>query len=206
MLSKFKIVFFTIFFTLISCTVDVNQPVKVEEVYTINAKNMFDSLVNHIGWRTTHSRFAKRWSPAEGEVPYVELSIISVWKFTDNAILDDLKGKYKFNVYIQRGQEDNINDAALSNNHRIGSEKKVYWTNGAWAIQNVTGHLSFVYSRTAGGTWNTDDRKFNPLQPSFNSGEIIVFENNLNLLNLDYKLTPLEEKEEIINAVHVDHN
>ena len=101
MLSKFKIVFFTIFFTLISCTVDVNQPVKVEEVYTINAKNMFDSLVNHIGWRTTHSRFAKRWSPAEGEVPYVELSIISVWEFTDNAILDDLKGKYKFNVYIK---------------------------------------------------------------------------------------------------------
>ena len=39
-------------FIIISCTVDVNQPVKVEENYVINAKNMFDSLVNHIGWRT----------------------------------------------------------------------------------------------------------------------------------------------------------
>ena len=207
LINHLKIIFFTaLCFVFISCAVDVNQPVTVEENYVINAKDMFDSLVNYIGWRTSHSRLLRRGTPAEGESPYVETAIISVWEFIDNAILDDLKGKYSFNVYIQGGQVDKIKEAALSYNHRQGREKRLYWNTGAWAIQSVGGHLSFVYSRTAGGTWNTDDRKFDPLQPSFNTGEIIVFENNLNLLNLLYTLTPIERKEEIINKVHVDHD
>ena len=47
---------------------------------------------------------------------------------------------------------------------------------------------------------------FDSLEPSFGSGEIIVFEYNLNLLNLLYTLAPIEGKEEIINKVHVDHD
>ena len=199
--------FFTaICFVFISCAVDVNQPVTVEENYTISAKDMFDSLVNHIGWRTTHSRLPRRGTPAEGESPYVELAIVSIWEFTDDAFLDDLKGKYKLTVYIQGGQVDKIKEVALSYDHRQGREKRVYWTNGIWAIQNVGGRLGFVYSRTTGGTWNTDDLKFDLLEPSFGAGEIIVFEYNLNLLNLLYTLAPIEGKEEIINKVHVDHD
>ena len=204
--NKFKIVFFTICFTLISCAVDVNQPVTVEENYTISAKDMFDSLVNNVGWRTSHSRLLRRGTPAEGESPYVELAIVSIWEFTDDAILDDLKGKYKLNVYIQGGQVDKIKESALSYDHRQGREKRVYWSAGEWAIQSVGGYLSFVYTRITGGSWNVEDLKFDPLDPSFGVGEIIVFGNNLKTLNLLYTLSPIEEKEEIINRVHVDHD
>ena len=130
LINKIRIIFFTVLcFVFISCTVDVNQPVTVEENYTISAKDMFDSLVNHIGWRTSHSRLPRRGTPAEGESPYVETAIISVWEFIDNAILDDLKGKYSFNVYIQGGQVDKIKEATLSYNHRQGREKRLYWNN-----------------------------------------------------------------------------
>ena len=98
-INKLKVMFFTaLCFIFISCTVDVNQPVKVEEAYSINAKDMFDSLVNHIGWRTRHTRLRMR-APTD-EATSVQLALVSVWQWTDNAILDDLKGKYKFNVYI----------------------------------------------------------------------------------------------------------
>ena len=50
----------TICFILISCAVDVNQPVQVEENYVINARDIFDSLVYHIGWKTQNNRFALR--------------------------------------------------------------------------------------------------------------------------------------------------
>ena len=206
LINRFKIMFFTaLCFVFISCTVDVNQPVKVEEVYSINAKEMFDSLVNHIGWRTSNSRLLRRGTPAEGESPYVDLAIMYMWEFTDNAILDDLEGQYKIEVYIQGGQEDKIKDAALSNNHRIGRQKKLYWANGAWAIQNVTGQLSFVYSRFGGSSWNSEERKFVAVDPYFGGGEIIVFGNNLSLLNASYTLEPIEEKERIINMTYVDH-
>ena len=207
LINRFKIMFFTaLCFIFIACTVDVNQPVTVEEVYVINAKDMFDSLVNHIGWRTTHSRILRRGTPAEGQSSYLELAIVSIWEFTDDAILDDLKGKYKLNIYIQGGQVDKIKEAALSYDHRQAREKRVYWSNGEWAIQSVSGHLSFVYSRVTGGSWNAEDLKFDPLSSSFGNGDIIVFGNNLKVLNLLYALAPIEEKEEIINRVHVDHD
>ena len=205
LISKLKIMFFIVLcFVFISCTVDVNQPVKVEENYVINAKDMFDSLVNHIGWRTTHSRFKMR-APAD-EGASVELALVSVWQWTENAILDDLKGNFTFNVYIQAGQEDNIKDATLSYNHRQGREKRLYWSKGTWTIQSAGGPLDYVYARTEGGTWNGEDLKFDSLDLYFGVGKIIVFENNLDLLNLLYTLSPIEEKEKIINMTHVDHD
>ena len=205
LINKIRIIFFTVLcFVFISCTVDVNQPVTVEENYTISAKDMFDSLVNHIGWRTRHTRMMMR-TPTD-EASSVELGLISVWQWNENAILDDLKGNYTFNVYIQEGQETEINDATLSHNHRTGREKRLYWSKGPWAIQSAGGPLNYVYTITEGGTWNADDFKFNSLEPYFSSGEIIVFGNHLSLLNASYTLAPIEEKEKIINMTHVDHD
>ena len=80
LINHLKIIFFTaLCFVFISCAVDVNQPVTVEENYTISAKDMFDSLVNNIGWRTSHSRLLRRGTPAEDESPYVELAIVSIY-------------------------------------------------------------------------------------------------------------------------------
>ena len=205
LINKLKIMFFTaLCFIFISCTVDVNQPVTVEENYVINAKDMFDSLVNHIGWRTRHTRLMMR-APTDAATS-VELALVSVWQWTDNAILDDLKGNFTFNVYIQAGQEDNIKDATLSYNHRQGREKRLYWSKGTWTIQSAGGPLDYVYARTEGGTWNGEDLKFDSLDLYFGVGKIIVFENNLDLLNLLYTLSPIEEKEKIINMTHVDHD
>ena len=36
-------------------------------------------------------------------------------------------------------------------------------------------------------------------------GSVLVFGNNLSLLNASYTLEPIEEKERIINMTHVDH-
>ena len=90
------------------------------------------------------------------------MAILSVWEFTDNAILDDLKGNYKLNVYIQGGQEDNIKDATLSHNHRTGSEKRLYWSNGVFADTKCWGEpfrLLFITKKCSDGTWNTEDRE-----------------------------------------------
>jgi hypothetical protein len=205
LINKLKIMFFTaLCFIFISCTVDVNQPVTVEENYVINAKDMFDSLVNHIGWRTRHTRLMMR-APTDAATS-VELALVSVWQWTDNAILDDLKGNFTFNVYIQEGQAAEINDATLSHDHRTGREKRLYYSKGTWAIQSVGGPLNYVYAIIDGGSWNADDFKFNSLEPYFSSGEITVFGSHLSLLSASYTLVPIEEKERIINMTHVDHD
>ena len=199
LINKLKIMFFTVLcFVFISCTVDVNQPVKVEENYVINAKNMFDSLVNHIGWKTTHTHF-KMLVPTDEDTA-VELAIVSIWQWTENAILDDLNGNFTFNVYIQAGQEDKIKDATLSYNHRQGREKRLYWSKGTWAIQSAGGPLNYVYARTEGGTWNSEDFKFDSLEPYFSIGEIIVFGSNLSLSKCFFiHCHLLKKKKRIIN-------
>ena len=204
LINKIRIIFFTVLcFVFISCTVDVNQPVEVEESYVINAKDMFDSLVGHIGWRVTHTRLEPR-TPTDG-ISYVELSIISLWEWTDDDISDDLSGRYRFDVYIQNGQDEEIKEAALSYNHRQGREKRLYYSNGTWAIQSIMGTpLNYVYSRRGGGTWSTEDLKFNSLDNSFGNGPILLFENNLNLINSQYVLSLIEEKEEKISMIHID--
>ena len=203
--NKLKIMFFTaLCFVFISCTVDVNQPVTVEENYVINAKDMFDSLVNHIGWRTRHTRLMMR-APTDEDIS-VELALVSVWQWTDNAILDDLKGNFTFNIYILGGQDAAVDDATLSYDHRTGREKRLYYSKGTWAIQSAGGPLNYVYATTEGGTWNADDFKFDSLEPYFSSGEITVFGSHLSFLNASYTLAPIEERERIINMTHVEHD
>ena len=204
LINKIRIIFFTVLcFVFISCTVDVNQPVEVEESYVINAKDMFDSLVGHIGWRVTHTRLEPR-TPTDG-ISYVELSIISLWEWTDDDISDDLSGRYRFDVYIQNGQDEEIKEAALSYNHRQGREKRLYYSTVTWAIQSIMGTpLNYVYSRRGGGTWSTEHLKFNSLDNSFGNGPILLFENNLNLINSQYVLSLIEEKEEKISMIHID--
>ena len=196
--NKFKIVFFTICFTLISCAVDVNQPVKVEDNYVINAKNIFDALVNHIGWRTYNTRLALR-VPTD-EKSYVELAILSIWEFAEDAILDDVKGKYKLDVYIQGGQQDKINETTLSNAHRLGIEKRLYYSNGVFEIQNIGTLLTFVYFKEAATNWNRNDEKFESLESGFGTGDVIVFGNHLSLISNLYTLASIEDKEKIING------
>ena len=196
--NKFKIVFFTICFTLISCAVDVNQPVKVEDNYAINAKNIFDSLVNHIGWRIYNSRFSSRL-PSDG-ISYIDLAVLSIWEFTEDAILDDVKGKYKLDVYLQTGQADKIKDTTLSNAHRLGIEKRLYYSSGVFEIQNIGTLLTFVYFKEAATNWNRNDDKFESVEPAFGTGDIIVFGDHLSLIRSHYTLAPIEDKEKIING------
>ena len=196
--NKFKIVFFTICFTLISCAVDVNQPVKVEDNYAINAKNIFDSLVNHIGWRIYNSRFSSRL-PSDG-ISYIDLAVLSIWEFTEDAILDDVKGKYKLDVYLQTGQDDKIKDTTLSNAHRLCIEKRLYYSSGVFEIQNIGTLLTFVYFKEAATNWNRNDEKFESVEPAFGTGDVIVFGNHLSLISSLYTLAPIEDKEKIING------
>ena len=142
----------TICFIIISCTVDVNQPLQVEENYVINARDIFDSLVYHIGWKTQNNRFALR-VPTD-EKSYVDLTILSIWEFVDDAVLDDVKGNYKLDVYIQGGQEDKIKDTTLSHAHRLGIEKRIYYSNGVFEIQNIGTILTFVFYKEAATNWN----------------------------------------------------
>ena len=188
----------TICFIIISCTVDVNQPLQVEENYVINAKNIFDSLVNHIGWRTQSNRFAL--SAPTDEKSYVDLTILSIWEFVDDAVLDDVKGNYKLDVYIQGGQEDKIKDTTLSHAHRLGIEKRIYYSNGVFEIQNIGALLTFVFFKEAATNWNKNDEKFESLDPGFGTGDIIVFGDHLSLISSLYTLAPIDEKEKIING------
>ena len=188
----------TICFIIISCTVDVNQPLQVEENYVINAKNIFDSLVNHIGWKTQNNRFALR-VPTD-EKSYVDLTILSIWEFVDDAVLDDVKGNYKLDVYIQGGQEDKIKDTTLSHAHRLGIEKRIYYSNGVFEIQNIGALLTFVFFKESATNWNKNDEKFESVDPGFGTGDIIVFGDHLSLISSLYTLAPIEEKEKIING------
>ena len=188
----------TICFILISCAVDVNQPVQVEENYVINARDIFDSLVYHIGWKTQNNRFALR-VPTD-EKSYVDLTILSIWEFADDAILDDVKGNYKLDVYIQGGQEDKIKDTTLSHAHRLGIEKRIYYSNGVFEIQNIGTILTFVFYKEAATNWNKNDEKFESVDPGFGTGDIIVFGDHLSLISSLYTLAPIEEKEKIING------
>ena len=188
----------TICFILISCAVDVNQPVQVEENYVINARDIFDSLVYHIGWKTQNNRFALR-VPTD-EKSYVDLTILSIWEFVDDAVLDDVKGNYKLDVYIQGGQEDKIKDTTLSHAHRLGIEKRIYYSNGVFEIQNIGTILTFVFYKEAATNWNKNDEKFESVDPGFGTGDIIVFGDHLSLISSLYTLAPIEEKEKIING------
>ena len=188
----------TICFILISCAVDVNQPVQVEENYVINARDIFDSLVYHIGWKTQNNRFALR-VPTD-EKSYVNLTILSIWEFTEDVVLDDVKGNYKLDVYIQGGQEDKIKDTTLSNAHRLGIENRLYYSNGVFEIQNIGALLTFVFFKEAATNWNKNDEKFESLDPGFGTGDIIVFGDHLSLISSFYTLAPIDEKEKIING------
>ena len=66
--------FTTLRFIILSCAVDVNQPVEVEDNNTFSSKKIFNAIVNHIGWKVSNSRFS-RLKPADG-VSYVDLSIL----------------------------------------------------------------------------------------------------------------------------------
>ena len=188
----------TICFIIISCTVDVNQPLQVEENYVINARDIFDSLVYHIGWKTQNNRFALR-VPTD-EKSYVDLTILSIWEFVDDAVLDDVKGNYKLDVYIQGGQEDKIKDTTLSHAHRLGIEKRIYYSNGVFEIQNIGALLTFVFFKEAATNWNKNDEKFESVDPGFGTGDIIVFGDHLSLISSLYTLAPIEKKEKIING------
>ena len=112
-------------------------------IMIISSKKIFNAIVNHIGWKVSNSRFSIS-QPTEG-VSYVDLSILSIWEFTDDTTLDDAKGEYKLLVYIKDGQIAKIKDTTLSHDHQTGIEKRVYYSNGVFEIQSLGGNLTFVY-------------------------------------------------------------
>ena len=144
--------FTTICFIILSCGVDVNQPVKVEDENTFSSKKIFNAIVNHIGWKVSNSRFSIS-QPTEG-VSYVDLSILSIWEFTEDTTLDDAKGEYKLSVYIKDGQIVKIKDTTLSHDHQTGIEKRLYYSNGVFEIQSLGGNLTFVYYKETAMNWD----------------------------------------------------
>ena len=128
------------------------------------------------------------------------MAVLSIWEFTEDAILDDVKGKYKLDVYLQTGQADKIKDTTLSNAHRLGIEKRLYYSSGVFEIQNIGTLLTFVYFKEAATNWNRNDEKFESVEPAFGTGDIIVFGDHLSLIRNHYTLAPIEDKEKIING------
>jgi hypothetical protein len=111
-----------------------------------------------------------------------------------------VKGNYKLDVYIQGGQEDKIKDTTLSHAHRLGIEKRIYYSNGVFEIQNIGTILTFVFYKETATNWNKNDEKFESVDPGFGTGDIIVFGDHLSLISSLYTLAPIEEKEKIING------
>ena len=190
--------FTTICFIILSCGVDVNQPVKVEDENTFSSKKIFNAIVNHIGWKVSNSRFSIS-QPTEG-VSYVDLSILSIWEFTEDTTLDDAKGEYKLSVYIKDGQIVKIKDTTLSHDHQTGIEKRLYYSNGVFEIQSLGGNLTFVYYKEAAMNWDKLEEKFVEMAPGFGIGDILVMGRHLQLLGNLYTLAPIEEKDSLFDV------
>ena len=194
-----KIALFTVLcFIILSCAVDVNQPVEVEDNNTFSSKKIFNAIVNHIGWKVSNSRFSIS-QPTEG-VSYVDLSILSIWEFTDDTTLDDAKGEYKLSVYIKDGQIAKIKDTTLSHAHQTGVEKRLYYSNGVFEIQSLGGNLTFVYYKEAAMNWDKFEEKFVEMAPGFGIGDILVMGRHLQLLGNLYTLAPIEEKDSLFDV------
>ena len=194
-----KIALFTVLcFIILSCAVDVNQPVEVEDNNTFSSKKIFNAIVNHIGWKVSNSRFSIS-QPTEG-VSYVDLSILSIWEFTDDTTLDDAKGEYKLLVYIKDGQIAKIKDTTLSHAHQTGIEKRLYYSNGVFEIQSLGGNLTFVYYKEAAMNWDKLQEKFAEAAPGFGTGDILVMGQHLQLLSSLYTLAPIEEKDSLFDV------
>ena len=193
-----KVALFTaLCFIILSCAVDVNQPVEVEDNNTFSSKKIFNAIVNHIGWKVSNSRFSIS-QPTEG-VSYVDLSILSIWEFTDDTTLDDAKGEYKLSVYIKDGQIAKIKDTTLSHAHQTGIEKRLYYSNGVFEIQSLGGNLTFVYYKEAAMNWDKLEEKFVEMAPGFGIGDILVMGRHLQLLGNLYTLAPIEEKDNLFD-------
>ena len=194
-----KIALFTaLCFIVLSCTVDVNQPVEVEDNNTFSSKKIFNAIVNQIGWKVSNSRFS-RLKPADG-VSYVDLSILSIWEFTEDTTLDDAKGEYKLSVYIKDGQIVKIKDATLSHDDQTGIEKRLYYSNGVFEIQSLGGNLTFVYYKETAMNWDKLKEKFAEAAPGFGTGDILVMGQHLHLLSNLYTLVPIEEKDSLFDV------
>ena len=190
--------FTTLCFIILSCAVDGNQPVEVEDNNTFSSKKIFNAIVNHIGWKVSNSRFSIS-QPTEG-VSYVDLSILSIWEFTDDTTLDDAKGEYKLSVYIKDGQIAKIKDTTLSHAHQTGIEKRLYYSNGVFEIQPLGGNLTFVYYKETAMNWDKLKEKFAEAAPGFGTGDILVMGQHLQLLSSLYTLAPIEEKDSLFDV------
>jgi len=208
--NKYKLFLIGFVFAIMGCSpgvVEVEQPVVTTEAYVINAHDFFYNMVNKIAWRKEHIHFGARQDDTGAVDSRVELGVVHAWEFLEDEDLTDLVGDFTYNLYIQKGQEESLRFATLSPKHRRGEENRIYYSQGHWGIQNSGTGIKFVFHRHGGdlhigGAWSSANNIFERLTDYFRSDIIEMFGDDIILLNNLYKLSPLENKEEIINSVH----
>ena len=211
--NKCKLFLIGFVFAIMGCSpgvVDVEQPVITTEAYVINAHDFFYSMVNKIAWRYDHAYFNVRRDGVVIEGERVQLGTTHIWEFLEDEDLTDLIGNFIYNLHIQKGQEELLQDAILSPKHRRGAETRLYYSQGRWGIQNTGVGIKFVFHRPAGdlhigGAWNSSNNVFERLTDYFRSDLIEMFEDDIFFLGQVYKLAPLEKRETIETSLHDPH-
>ena len=211
--NKCKLFLIGFVFVIMSCSpgvVDVEQPVITTEAYVINAQDFFYNMRNKIAWRHDHVYFNVRRDGVVIKGERVQLGTTEIWEFLEDEDLTDLIGNFKYNLHIQKGQEELLQRAVISLKHRRGTETRLYYSQGHWGIQNTGFGIKFVIHRHAGdlhigGTWSSSNNVFERLTDSFRSDLIEMFGDDILLFGQVYKLAPLEKRETIENSLHDLH-
>ena len=211
--NKCKLFLIGFVFVIMSCSpgvVEVEQPVITTEAYVINAQDFFYNMRNKIAWRYDHAYFNVRRDGIVIEGERVQLGTTHIWEFLEDEDLTDLIGNFIYNLHIQKGQEELLQDTIISPKHRRGDETRLYYSQGRWGIQNTGVGIKFVFHRPAGdlyigGAWSSSNNVFERLTDYFRSDLIEMFEDDIFFLGQVYKLAPLEKRETIETSLHDPH-